>query len=118
MKLTLSKIGFFAGAAIIGMAAVESSASAASLLNTGVDGTGNLLSPGAVESDWQVYTDARALIGDAVVVSNQISRAPSGIPAAWIPNGPGSQWIAEDVNGLGGVNKTRFYETSFSATLG
>lgn len=118
MKATLLKFGTIAGAAVIGLAAVDMPANAASPYNTGVDALGNLLPGGAVDENWEVFqSNGTTSIGKAVVVDNP-GRRPLGIPTAWIPNGPDSKWIAEDVNGTAGVNQVRVYQTTFTASLG
>lgn len=114
MKATLLKIGTITGAAVVGLATVNMPANAASPFNTGI----NLDPITGEDLSWEVFEeDGTTKIGNAFVV-NAATRPPSGIPGTWIPNDGNSQWIAEDVDGVDGVNETRVYQTKFSASLG
>ena len=104
------------GAAVLGLTVAGMPASAATPFSTGatgVDGSGNLLAPGAEDANWEVFDISGKSLGNAFVVS-----PPSGIPGTWISNGPTSQWIAEDPDGIDGVNETRVYQTTFEGFFG
>lgn len=79
---------------------------ASTLFNTGVDDSGHILFGGTIDPHWQlVQSDDPAFPGpNAFAVTSPV--------AAWLPNGPNSDWIAPaDGPNIAGGNFT--YQTTF-----
>jgi len=78
-----------------------------SLFNTGVDGSGALLTPGDLDPHWTITSSAEPSFitpGPAITTLDNL---------AWFANGPDSNWISA---GSGGAVGTYVYETTFDLT--
>jgi len=74
------------------------------LFNTGVDNSGSLLPAGSVDPHYTILETATS----GIVIRDSI-------PGSWIPNGPNSKWIWEDINGKP-TSVIRSFRTTFDLT--